>query len=217
MLGVLRDEATRGSDLFSFTQWYSVYITDGGHIVNSGGVSYDSAVKWGILRSPNLSKYWLGSWTLGGGHNTKTDRYVYLDMQENGIGTLLAKNTPLSLTYNRNFNEVTNGAYVVFHGVIDDNLLDTDTGNIELNLQTNTGSGWQNYRTINYAVQNRQLQLDGNPGHKAYGGTDICSYLIWPGKMGTMGNGQIKATVTFTSANAQNIRVDRFELMEIGA
>ncbi len=149
-------------------------------------------------------------------HQTWDDRYRSIARTEAWEGLVINKGVPMQLTYDRNnYNFISNGAYVVFHGVIDNNVLDPDPGTLEVTVERwdQNQANWVTVSVTNFNIRNRDYTFGGIT---ARGGTDTCSVFIDGWIMSNQGNNDVRITAIFNSVNAQVIRVDRYEFMEIG-
>ena len=199
-------------DMYNFIEAYTDKITD-------GKKSYKRAVeesrpwftwRWGIGIGYS---YWDGGYGLD--HASHHDKYRYIDRDEDHEEETLNKGSTKTLYYYRNFNGDTNGAYVVFHGYLDSDIYDTAVNaNIRMKIYKHVGGQYYLFSNILYEdIYNRDCTLGSTT---AYGGSDIISCYIYANTMKNIGSDHIKIEVKFESGSANDIYINRFEIMEIG-
>ena len=152
-------------------------------------------------------------------HKSKDDKYRYIQRNEDDEGETLNEGSSTYLIHTRSFSKTTNGGYIIFHGVIDNNYYSlTKDANIRLDIQRKVNNQWTTSYTENYnIIKNRKFEYDESV---KYGGSDIISYYIPASYLdSTIGNGQIQFKITIvddTDGQTDNIKIDRFEFIEIG-
>ena len=136
-----------------------------------------------------------------------------IERYETGEGTFLFKSSNgKSLSFMcKNSRGKTNGAYVAFHGVLDNNYDDTDKGTVTITIEKADWPYWNHISTTTFAVENRHYTCWGTVDQ----GIDICTVWIQPHDY-DYGSTTFRATVKFSSNSptCNVIKIDRFEIME---
>lgn len=154
------------------------------------------------------------------GHTTRYDKYRTLNHAHSAdTDEVIDKGDSASVIFYRRKQFNTNGAFVVFHGIVNDDLSDTtNIGEIEMNIQywSSGFNKWVNIQTRHTTVWD--IKNHGTAPHM--GGSDICSvYVNRQDLLFRVTNyGYLKATVTFTSNDPEtdDLRITRLEVMEMG-
>jgi len=202
-------------DVRKFIKVYSDEISD-------GKKSYKRAIELGV-KATWVKQFQVKAWGWSGGylhHSSLNDKYRKIDRTEGSEGQTLDKNgNAISFIYDRSFSGTSNGAYVVFHGICDNDIEDTTlTARIQINLYKKVNNVWtliSPFGSTTFDVQNRVCTQESI----AYGGTDICSvYVRWTVlKYQVTNSGDLKVEVKFLNwGTATDVLIDRFEIMEIG-
>jgi hypothetical protein len=201
----------------------SRFITVYTLMVTFGSRTYQNSIAWALFwgnfmqRRANRMALGIDD-AVGGGlaHSTLIDEYRNIRRWNRGQGITdidAGADWSWEIT-NRNHYFNTNGAFLVFKGIIENNLASTDDGNIEIRIDRWDNGQYVNHFAMDWDVVNRRIVLEGETEQ---GGTDTCSiYLGSPFMRPTRGR-DLQITVAFSSNNADSIRVDRCEFLEIGS
>ena len=207
--------APRDKQTSKFIVHYSDKVGDGRSYRNA----IANGVWWASIESLFTNRYNIQITGRGGGgldHNSLDDEYRNIRRWENSEGLNINDGQKREwIISNRRHYRNTNGAYVVFHGKIDNNWVDPDTGTIEIKVDRKEFGLWVNRFSTTYEIRNRWLN-DAAEGEWAYGGSDICSQYLNSWFMRSTANRDLRISVEFNSDSAGFIKIDRLELMEIG-
>jgi hypothetical protein len=197
-----------------FISGYSDRITDGSR-------TYRNAIGWSLFWANlgvwGFQRMRLGidqSWGGGLAHGSLADEYRNIDRWRFDEGEDIddGEERDWEIT-NRAHYFNTNGAYLVFHGIIENNLANTDDGTIEILIDRWQNGQYVNHFSMDWDIENRRLIREGETEQ---GGTDTCSMFLNSAFMRTTQTSDLRITLSFNSANADFIRIERFEFMEIG-
>ncbi len=150
-------------------------------------------------------------------HDSWYDKYRSIYRNENA-GCTLTYEDKLELSFTRSFPYTSNGGYIVFHGVINNDETDwTSTAKIKIQVYRKINNIWTEV-TAYTSTWDPISNHDSLAWSRYYGGSDICSVYLTPSFLtNTIGTGEILFKVSnLNDGESDSIYVDRFEFMEIG-
>ncbi|MDG6224982.1 MAG: hypothetical protein QCI82_05660 [Candidatus Thermoplasmatota archaeon] len=204
----------------NFIETFADKITDG---KKSYKTAIEDGVKNAALRSIFRSYTIRYYYRTGLDHDTRLDKYRYIDRHEGGETCWLNEGSSVEWSFTRSYSKNSNGGYIVFHGIIDndeDSL--TKDANVKIRYFVKENGIFnektpQTTATTFNDIKNREHRLFQK---SYYGGTDICSYYLTASFMkSTVGSKEFKIRIDNINDNdgvTDNIYIDRFEFMEIG-
>jgi hypothetical protein len=195
-----------------FIRVYADKVTDGKR--NYWKATVEASKKYGGIA---LTFAWLGTSQTDLDHGSWADKYRNIKSQMGPTG-IMNKNDQWSAEYVRSSThfwgsgkKITNGAYIVFHGTLNDNKFSLQDGDFKVQVKR-TISGTPYWST--YRFDDVKNTVSAWNGRLYYGRSIICTKYLPPDFIEDAS--KVKVFIKMDGGAASKINVDRFEIMEIG-
>ena len=150
-------------------------------------------------------------------HDTIIDRWSKRTMVTAHQGSIITQGQTKTMQFSRvNTKWQSNGAYFIFHGVVQDDIDNTNNFvyvRITIEKYDTQQSKWVQIISYSKEYKNTKFTRPNRPTY--YGGSTIGTWYITPGEFTSASNFQVKVKLESGNAASPKIEVHRFEIMEI--
>lgn len=184
--------------------------------------NYDKAINVGVDKTNHhdfkLRKiYWGGGGRLE--HDTRHDRYAYINREEEAENTVIEEGETQTFYLDRSgYSHQSNGAYVIFHGLINDEWARDTSKETDIQIKIyrweSSDGGYYVLKksTLFSNLVNTETTLYSR---NAYGGSPICTSFITYDDIESTENNKIK--IELKHVDGPDLRIRRLEIIEIGS